>query len=165
MDKIVDYLNQATQVEVSGTLSASGRNIEYSENCIINVDRLYSEASGVLYKNSSTTNCIRWVQEITGIPLNCGIMTQQPKNCAAVSPELWNEFKYAYNHGKPDDLQDIITRIQTHLSPGCCTSTIQSGVKMVRNCLPCGGSKKRKTRKFAKKRVRKNKTKRKKGSI
>jgi hypothetical protein len=154
-ENIIKYLNQAEMVRLDGVVD-KGTKIDFSENCIINVNKGYSEASGILHKN--TTNCIRWVQEITGIQLSCGVLVK-PENCMAVTQEQWNEFKNAYEYNS-STLREVIERIQTSLTPSCCMKGVYAGISTLRNCLPCGGTTK-KTRKFAKKyknRVRKNKT-------
>ena len=155
MQNITNYLDQAETVRLDGVVDR-GKYIDFSENCIINVNKGYSESSGIIHKN--TTNCIKWVQEITGIQLSCGVLVK-PENCTAVTQEQWNEFKDAYQNNSAI-LTEVIERIQTSLTPSCCMKGVYAGISTLRNCLPCGGTTK-KTRKFAKKyknRVRKNKT-------
>ena len=145
--RITLYLEEARCIVYTGKIDRMTGAYVVSNNCNVIVNKKYSEASGFI--NRSATNCIRWVQQITGIQLNCGVQ-EDPAKCMNITVDEWNDIRDNYKNS--DGLYEIIGEIQHRLKPNFCTRFQQTlGI--------CRSGGKKRTRKIGKNRKNKRKNK------
>lgn len=152
-DELENYLAQTTSIIYS--LKQQGGKYIVTNKCTLTVNQTYSEASGVINRNS--TNCIRWLKNILGVKLNCGILVDDPGSCMGVERDEWEALANALERSDNYLVEETIRTIQQRLQPSLC----EKGYKMIKGVckyvgLSSGG---RKTRKIGNKRKNKRKNK------
>jgi hypothetical protein len=154
-DRLQSYLDETTAIIYSLERKASDKYF-VTNNCTLTVNQKYSEASGVINRNS--TNCIRWLQKILGVQLNCGVIVDDPASCIGIEETEWIDLADGIERNDLEGVKTIIEDIQHRLKPSCSLK----GWKMIKGVcryvgLTSGG---KRTRKIGNKRKnnRKNKS-------
>jgi hypothetical protein len=152
-DRLQSYLDETTSIVYS--LQNKTSSYFVTNNCTLTVNQKYSEASGVI--NRDTTNCIRWLQKILGVQLNCGIIVDDPASCIGIEETEWEDLADAIEEKNLKLVEQLIGEIQHRLQPSC---TLR-GWKMIKGAckyvgLTSGG---KRTRKIANKCKNKRKNK------
>ena len=152
-ERLEEYLQQTQTIVYS--LKKTGRDKYFVRNeCTLIVNQKYSESSGVI--NRGATNCIRWVQQILGVQLNCGLVSI-PGQCMGIEDDEWEEIANGLEDRNVNTVYDTIKKIQHRLKPNVCKQGWQSigGICKFMG-LTRGG---RRTRKIGKNRKNKRKNK------